>query len=217
MKIIFINPDYSTYGDPPLGLAYLAAYIRKKLSAIEVKIFDQINEKEILRRLYLEKPEFVGLTAVSQNYYKVKALAKRIKEITPKSILIIGGVHVTTSPECFESSPFDIAIRGEGEIPIVDLLNLFHKENRLDFKKLHKIPGFIFREKNKIINTGLSQQIANLDDIPLPARDLLNMKYYILPRFSSLDRIDSAGSILTSGDVPMHVNFVHPVHFGVGK
>jgi len=26
LKVVLINPDYRIYGDPPLGLAYLAAY-----------------------------------------------------------------------------------------------------------------------------------------------------------------------------------------------
>jgi len=207
MKFFLINPDYMLYGDPPIGIAYLAAYVRDNCPFVHIEILDQLNSKEILENIKKGKPDLVGLTAVSSNYFSVKKLAKKIKKISPNSVLIIGGVHITTFPESFNDSPFDMAVRGEGEITTTNLLNSLKQENKINPEKLFKIPGLLFRNKGKIINTGLGEYIKDLNEIPSPARDLLNMKYYSLPRFSSQDSIEPIGSILTSRGCPYSCKF----------
>jgi radical SAM superfamily enzyme YgiQ (UPF0313 family) len=207
MKFFLINPDYMLYGDPPLGLAYIASYIKKTCPFVKTKIIDQLTEKKIFNKLKKEKPEIIGLTAVSLNYAFVKKLAQKIKEHFPKTILILGGVHITTFPESFEDSPFDIAVRGEGEICVSKLINQLNKDKKIISKNLANIKGLLFRENKKIINTGLSEMIENLDEIPIPSRELLNMKYYTLPRFSSGEDIEPIGSLLTSRGCPYSCKF----------
>lgn len=207
MRFFLVNPDYMLYGDPPLGLAYLAAYIREKCNFVNLKILDQLTDKEIIKKIKKEKPDIIGLTAVSLNYPKVKRLAEEIKKQSTSSLLILGGVHITTFPESFKNSPFDIAVLGEGEIPSVKFLNHLHSEKKLNMGKLSKIPGFLLRDGEKIINTGLSEQIKELDSLPLPARDLLNMRYYKLPRFSAEEDIEPIGTLLTSRGCPYSCKF----------
>jgi len=68
---------------------------------------------------------------------------------------------------------------------------------------LKKINGIVFRDGNRIIQTEERSLIKNLDDIPFPARDLLNMKYYLqLKRFVFPDKIGRYGQMLTSRGCP---------------
>ena len=124
--------------DPPIGLAYLASYIRER-GGFDVKIFDQMKDSEIKEKVEQIRPEVIGITAVSSNYYHIRDFGKSIKKISPSSTLIIGGVHITTSPECFKDSPFDIAIIGEGEIPFLKVLKSINENKGLNqtnhFKK----------------------------------------------------------------------------------
>jgi len=205
MKFILINPDYMLYGDPPLGIATLAAYLRRECSFLDVKIMDQVPEKKMMKQIVTEKPEVVGLTAVSQNYYKAVGLAKKIREIHPNALLVIGGVHITTCQKAFEKSPFDLAVIGEGEVPAKNLFMTLERGGSP--VELSKVPGFIIRDGDNIINTGLSEQIKNLDDVPIPARDLLNMDFYNLPKFSYIDSIDPIGAIVTSRGCPYACKF----------
>jgi len=207
MKFFLLNPDYMTYGDPPVGLAYLASYLRETCSFLNIKILDQLRDEEIFERLKKEKPDIIGLTAVSLNYNHVKQLGKKIKQQFPDSILILGGVHITTSPESFKDSPFDIAVRGEGELTTENLMNSIHKHKGLNIKEISKINGLMIRNREKIIDTGLGPYLQDLDKLPFPARDLLNMKYYMLPRFSSEEGIEPIGSILTSRGCPYSCKF----------
>ncbi len=206
MKFFLINPYFKLYGDPPLGLCYLASYIRKHVPNVEIKILDLLEDDEVIRALAREKPEFIGISAVSQNYYRAVELGGKIKRAAPNSLLIIGGVHITVSPASFNNSPFDLGVRGEGEIPTRKFFELFNKENKINLSKLSKIPGFLIRRGEEIIDTGLSEQVKNLDDIPLPARDLLDMDFYRLPRFS-IETLDANGAIITSRGCPYACKF----------
>lgn len=217
MKVFLINPDYMIYGDPPLGLAYLAAYIREKCSFAKVKILDQISEKEILNIVKREQPEIIGLTSVSGNYYYVKILAKKIGLVSPKSLRVIGGVHITTQPEAFKDSPFQIAVRGEGEIAFSKFLKSFNQNGGINGKELRKIDGLMFREDTKIIDTGLSKQIEDINKLPMPARDLLDMDYYSLPKFLSGEDWDPFGSMLTSRGCPYDCKFCSSSCFWLRK
>lgn len=85
MKVVLINPDYMKYSSPPLGLASLASYGKKICPKVNFYIYDQMNEKEIFIKLSKQKPDLIGLGAVSENFYEVNSLAKKLK----KSFLIL--------------------------------------------------------------------------------------------------------------------------------
>ena len=206
MKIVLINPDYMLYSDPPLGLAYLAAYIKKETD-FDIRILDQLNYKEIEDKIKEIRPDVIAFTAVSSNFYKVKSLAEEFSRIFPDSTLVIGGVHITISPKSFEDSPFHIAVRGEGEIPFTKLLKELNKNKKFNYPNLKKIKGLLFTDKNKVVNTGLSEQIKDLNELPISSRDLLDMNYYTLPTILSHGDLDPFGSIITSRGCPYNCKF----------
>ena len=210
MRVVLINPDYMTYGNPPLGLAFLASYLRKFIPNIEIEIYDQIPPSKIIEKIRNKKPEIIGLTSVALNFYKVKELASRIRKIS-NALLVLGGRHITTMPDSFKNTAFDIGIIGEGELTFANLVKSYEKNKNLNIEELKKIPGILLRDKRKIINTGLPEMIYNLDDIPMPARDLLNMNYYSIPSFS-LGFI-KVGSIITSRGCPYDCRFCSARYF----
>lgn len=194
------------YSSPPLGLISLAAYIRRECSFLNLKFIDQMPREEIFNQIKIFSPEIIGLTAVSENYYFVKMLAKEIRNRFPNILLVIGGVHISTSPEPFKDSPFDFAIRGEGEIAFTKLLKSLNK-NGINKRELSSIRGLMFRDGDKIIELGLSEFVENLDDLPIPARDLLDNAYYNFPTISTIGDFDSTGSIITSRGCPYNCRF----------
>lgn len=203
MKIILINPDYMLYANPPLGLAYLAGYVRKILPHIDIEIYDQIPFSKMLKKIKKDKPDVIGLSAVALNFYKVKKMANEIKGVS-KALLVIGGRHITTMPESFKNTAFDVAILGEGEIGFIDFIRSYEK-NKLNIQELKKIPGLLLKDDKKIINTGLPRFVGNLDDIPMPSRGILNMRYYSTPSFSV--GFIKVGSIITSRGCPYDCRF----------
>lgn len=207
MNLLLINPDYMRYSAPPLGLIALVGYIRKECPFLNLKMLDQIPENEMLGRIKAFSPKVIGISAVSENYYYVKTLAKKIKTAFPDILLVLGGIHITTSPRSFKDSCFDIAVRGEGEIAFVKLLESLEKNKGINKKELKKIRGLMFRDKAKIVDNGLAEFIDSLDKLPVPARDLLNKDYYSLPTITGKEDFDPPGAIITSRGCPHNCRF----------
>ncbi|MDD5417516.1 MAG: radical SAM protein [Candidatus Nanoarchaeia archaeon] len=167
-------------GTPPLGLAYMAAYIRK--SGHSVKIIDLNKEYKtvelFLKFISIESPIAVGITCVTATAPYVKKIAEILKENFPKIKIIIGGPHVNAVKHNIfdEIKDSDFFVLGEGEHTLNEIiLNIKNK------KPLDKIKGTIYKKGKKIIINELRETIKNLDELPFPARDLLNLDYYINP------------------------------------
>lgn len=75
---------------PPLGLGYIATYLKK--NGIDVKILDCVYKNltinEILGVIEKEKPDFVGVNIFSVNMELVKEIIEKCKT---KTSFIVGG------------------------------------------------------------------------------------------------------------------------------
>jgi anaerobic magnesium-protoporphyrin IX monomethyl ester cyclase len=182
-RIVFINPPLSLqerYGSlaeagstmPSLGLLSLAAVAREK--GFECGIIEasslQLTLEECLEQVKSWHPHIVGITACTTAVVSAAEVAKRIKEWDKNIITIIGGPHITALPEeTMESYPqFDIGVIGEGEETLLALLGKIETGSSLD-----AIKGLIFQQNSKVFITEPRSFIAQLDDLPLPAWDLL--------------------------------------------
>jgi len=190
MKILLININLSTkerYGKQlgkvgpttePLGLAYLAASI-KKYSTHSVEIIDaevsQYNNEDLINQINKLRPEAIGISILTPNYTKAIETINAIKESIENVKIIVGGPHVTIFPkETLEKNEkIDYGVIGEGEITIVELLNAIESK-----KNVNKVEGIVYRIKKSIKLTSPRQYIRNIDDIPKPARELLDMNKY---------------------------------------
>ena len=162
---------------PPLGLAYLASVARNE--GFDVKIIDSLAENlsfnELEKKIKEYDPDVVGITSTTTSIpdaYKVAEISKRIN---PNVITVIGGPHVTFVPELtLKESPYiDIVVRGEGEEIFKQLLHNLDKG-----KKLSNIRGITYRENNRIRSNPPMPLIKDIDNIPIPAFDLLPMEKY---------------------------------------
>lgn len=187
-KILFLNPPYtliegikSSAGKiAPLNLLYLIAYIRKHrdwdISFLDCEA-EEYGFKEIKEFFSNKKFDVVAMTCPSPVFNIVVKIGKIAKEINPKIKIIVGGPHPTALPEItLKEKEIDFAVRGEGEETLKELLDKISK-NKKDFEN---VKGIGFRDnKGKIVLTPRRELIANLDEIPFPARDVLDLdKYY---------------------------------------
>jgi len=71
---------------PPLGVLYLAAYLRGKLPDMIIKVTDgcRIGLDETLREIDQFKPEILGISFFSMTAYGGSTLARRVKERFPQ-------------------------------------------------------------------------------------------------------------------------------------
>lgn len=178
-RICLVNPRLEgPY--PPLGLAYLAAYLRKYgKHEYDIRILDANCEKDVLRKILAFKPQIVGFTALSPQINEVVQMSKNLRQLKPDICQVIGGVHVSAVPEMtLKRGSFDVAILREGEQTFCEITDAYFS-NDLSADGLKRIRGIGFIGNDGFYRTEPRPPIKDMDLIPHPARDLLNMEYYL--------------------------------------
>jgi radical SAM superfamily enzyme YgiQ (UPF0313 family) len=163
----------------PLGLLYLAAYIRER--GHQVAVFDGTfagGEADFAEALQEIRPDLVGITALMPTKEAALRLA-HMAQATGAAV-IVGGPDPTYDPESYLAHPqVDIVVHHEGEISLVVLLDLLDS-GRLTTEILRAEPGLAFRDENgrPVVNPP-RPYIQDLDSLPFPARDLIDMDKYL--------------------------------------
>jgi radical SAM superfamily enzyme YgiQ (UPF0313 family) len=175
------NPDEQAASSPyfPLGLLYLAGYVREHNH--QVAIFDgtfEPDESAFARALQTERPDLVGISVLLPGKEMALKLAQMAHDFG--SIVIAGGPDPTKNPGAYLNYPqVDIVVHHEGEQTLVALLDLVDADN-LTVRALEAEPGLAFRnEEGQAIVNQPRPPIQNLDTLPLPARDLIDMDKYL--------------------------------------
>ncbi len=203
MKLALVNLDRKSF-DPPFGLAYIASYLRKYGGFNDIIIVDK---EEPMKKLDMFMPDIVAVTSMSYEFHEANRFAGKIKERFGKGIpIIIGGQHISFMPNHLKYSNFDIGVMGEGEQTMLELVQLYERKREFLSEDLTKIDGIVFGNNHITVKR---KQIQNLDSIPFPARDLLNMKnYYLFPRRSmSLDHFGIYAHMFTSRGCPYNCTY----------
>lgn len=180
---------------PPLGIACLAGVLRE-YNFKNIQIIDSSaegynnledlgdgfikfgsNDNEVIKKIKQFKSKIICISALfSSQIGCAFELAKKIKEEMPNSIIIFGGIHATKKSRDIlkDEAYIDYIIEGEGDYTIA----LFCK-NFEENKDIYSVPGLVWRDKdnNKILS---NPQLPGLDmnELPMPAWDLMNMEMY---------------------------------------
>jgi len=190
-RLLLINPPYDIgrymgglgkigWVFPPVGLLYLASYIRKSLPSFEVSIFDfQVDGRDFDVFLKDFRPDIAGITCQTALVYSTLAIAKKIKSALPDTMVVSGGVHASIRPQdLLESGDVDFVVRGEGEETLLELCRFAD-----DKKRMRSVRGVSYKdEKGGVSGTPGMPLSPDLDKYPMPALDLIPLdKYRISP------------------------------------
>jgi len=121
------------------------------------------------------KPDVVGISTIFTSIYRSAShIASLVKKINPKIITIMGGTHVTVSAnEVVQEAAVDYIVTGEGEQTAVALLAALEAG-----KRPYAIPGVGFVSASGSVHHLDNTLNWALDDLPMPAFDLLEMEDY---------------------------------------
>ena len=176
---------------PPLGLLYLASYLRDRLTDIEIKVTDgfRVGYHRTLEEVELFAPDIVGVSSATPAAGGAYRLINEIKTMLPQTTVVYGGAHATATPEdALLRSKVDYVVMGEGEVTFYNLVS--GSEPRL-------VRGIAYRDGEKVIKNTAQPLIQAIDEIPIPARDLIDMSkypgYYITKRRPETHIISSRG------------------------
>jgi anaerobic magnesium-protoporphyrin IX monomethyl ester cyclase len=193
MKILLINPPvprsyYNREFYLPSSLMYLASVLKRENhepKILDLKIFQKTDvfdynfyEEKILANISEFSPDLIGWGCLfSGNFPDILKFSILVKEKFPKIKQILGGIHATIYvKDILENcQSIDFVVLAEGERTIVSLLNAL-KEN----KNLDEIPALGYRINKEIKINPKLDFIKNLDEIPFPAYELINLEdYYV--------------------------------------
>ncbi len=181
MKILYVNPARLTSGldaiikGPPLSLISIAAMVPEH----DAKLFDfkvhKYNEKRF--RSLLNQNDIVALTSMTPQISHAFEVAQMAKE--HGCTTIIGGYQPTLAPESVAKHPsIDYVVRGEGEHTFRELVEYI--DGNKGTKLLSKIDGVSYKNKEGIVIHNKDRRLElNLDNFPMPRRDLLDDKKYV--------------------------------------
>ncbi len=177
----------------PYGILSLEAYVKKNahkevefdlldLNIVAYKICSQIkNNEEFIRRLdealgdkINNLYDIVAISALfNSSYYYLKEIINSVKKKSQNTLCVIGGGLASNlwKDILLEFKLLDGVCFGEGEIPLLDLIN---SDNYFFTLSNHKS----WITKDSISNIPSATYISNLDDIPIFDYKILNLEDY---------------------------------------
>ncbi len=184
IDILLVNPVFLSQNEAerelmnpyfPLGLLYLAAFIRER--GFSVEIFDGTfleGLDDLSTAINKFSPRIVGITAVKPNRQIALSVAEKAHDFG--AFVVLGGPDPTYSPDTYlRSSSVDIVVHHEGELTLLELLYCMQAD-----KEYCHLDGIAYRSDNgEVVVNPRRDFILNLDELPLPARDLIDIDQYL--------------------------------------
>jgi radical SAM superfamily enzyme YgiQ (UPF0313 family) len=148
--------------------------------------------EEIGQKIRDSKADVFGISSSFTPYHgEALEIAEIIKKWDRRKIVVMGGAHVSCDPEGVLRTPsVDYVILGEGEVRFALLLEQIGKGKA---KNIEKIDGIGYWKDGGIRVNPLQNFIQDLDSLPHPARELLDLDRYRLRKKRSTMIITSRG------------------------
>ena len=159
----------------PLGILYLSAYLKSRGLAVE--IFDSTfrSRKEFFDLIDRVRPKLVGIYCNLMTKLNVLEMVRYCK--ARGSMIIVGGPEPRYYAKEFIEHGADVVVRGEGELTLEELVAHL-QENGLT--SMRHIAGITYREADgRIIDTPERAMIRDLDVLPFPDRESINIAEYM--------------------------------------
>lgn len=189
----FHTPSARIHVNELLGIEYLGSAVRQ--AGHDVEIWDPTamtpatpdaegfyffgaSPQAVRERLRRSCPEVVGISL----HYKSSSLdafelARVVKEVLPYCVVVVGGLYISVhKTEAMEKCEYiDYSITGEADDTFIGLLT--HLEGC--GQPPDRIEGLIFREGGGLRVVPKVNYIADLDCLTFPARDLVDIDWYM--------------------------------------
>ena len=210
VKVTLVYPyfqpskDNSLFRFPPLGMGYVAAALKNRGVKVELVDCTFLSRDEVVERVLRSKPQVVGVYSMFSMKKSSLELARVFKDAC--DLLIVGGPLPTLNPEGF-LEVFDVAVVGEGEETMVELVDCVEKDEGFSGVK-----GIAFRENGEVRFSDCRSFVEDLDCLPFPSRELFDngaYKRYYARRFGY-----TTTPLITSRGCPFACDFCSRPVFG---
>ena len=163
----------------PMGPAFVmstAVRAGYKCDLLDGRV-DAISEEDLELAVTKKTYDVIAIGELTHTYFIIKPLLKKLKELTPKSVIVVGNSIASAHPELLLfKTQADIAVHADGIETFVDLLSALGSGSEQNVKN---VSGISYRECSKIVTTARRPPVQNMDSIQYPDWDLFNCEAYI--------------------------------------
>jgi len=180
----------------PFFMAYATAVLKNNGFDAIIRDFiaEELEFEKSITEIKRIKPDILVLETSTPSIYADLEVVSQVKK-NSDSLIVLVGPHASAFPtELMQENPIDYLIPGEYEYTLKKLVRA-HDTGKED---LNSIKGLYFRSEGEIKNTGQSDLIDDLDDLPYPEREGVPLQKYTDPSCKKFPNI----SILASRGCP---------------
>ncbi len=167
---------------PPIELAHVASVLEAAGHAVVILDADArgLDAEGARKAIVEERPGLVCVDSSSTSLDRDLALCRAVRAELGVPVAILGSQVTYTPGEIFQHDNVDIVVRGEPEYTVRELAE------RVAVKRdLAGVAGTSWRSPDskggEVVHEPEREKIANLDELPLPARHLLDNQVYRFP------------------------------------
>jgi anaerobic magnesium-protoporphyrin IX monomethyl ester cyclase len=161
-KILFVQHELMEL----LGIMSISSFV--KTHGHETAVFIPGRGDAFLALLRRERPDVVGFTCTTGLEDKLLCFARMARDLgSHRPVVIFGGPHPTFYPELIEDPAVDIVCRGQGEIPMAEILNRIDRG-----EPLREIENLWIKRNGKIERNPQGRLITEFDGFPFPDREI---------------------------------------------
>ncbi len=162
---------------PKIGLLYIGAVLKNNgypVSMIDFSLGD-LTESSLESFFAKNKVRILAFSTVITEWPMIIQMVRWAKKHRPETIVIVGGPHSSALGEdVFKECPLvDYSVIGEGEETLVELMEAIRQGGDPS-----KVCGLIFQKNGEIVRTPPRALIPDLDRLPYPAWELVDLKKY---------------------------------------
>jgi hypothetical protein len=166
-KIVFVQRET----EDKLGPMILTAYL--KSHGVDAHII--INPYKNIDKIKQLEPEFIGISLLTPSLQWTLSACRFLKEQMPKAVIILGGPHPTFFPQVIEEDNVDMLCIGEGEKPLLQLLQSYDGT----MLSVEKVPNLWMKQGNDIQkNDTLCPLLTEEELSQLPPSDRTHYEQY---------------------------------------
>src|SRR5262245_23380540 len=160
---------------PTLGLLYISAYLRR--AGVDVEIFDTTfrSRADLAARLAREPG---GVLGIYTNLVTRAAIVWVVGEAKRHGwTVVLGGAGSANHAAEYMARGVGVVVVGEGEARLAELLPRLAQDGP---HRLHGVAGTTFRDEDgRIVTNPERAQIADIDSIPWPDREQIDIQEYV--------------------------------------
>jgi anaerobic magnesium-protoporphyrin IX monomethyl ester cyclase len=172
---------------PPLGTLYAAALLRQH--GISVALFDSMledPERGFPAALRRHRPRIVAVYEDNFNFLSKMCLT-RMREVafglaeaskSAGAITLVNGSDATDHLDDYLHRGFDFALLGEAEWSLLELVRSLLDAGGVADREAIQGLAFLDASRQRVIRSAARPLTRNLDALPFPARDLVDMERY---------------------------------------